>query len=297
MVGYKIVFATTAGINRTFPVTVSSNPFFETSKEAAAFSSTITANAFFESSAVANAFARTVGDIALFATYGIKIVLPTVLPEDTSKTLKLKIGELDVASDFSTVTIVDATGEYNATTNPGGYNPEAASFDIDRAKRSEVKLWLAYRLWTSTEVPNTVFPSPADPDTIPWEYVLPIEGNGVLQLFMIAAPFGKSFGDLEALGNSVFEYATQQVEWFATAAPLPADQDIINCLNRARYAFLESVMCGNCDEGYLELYSKYVGALNAFEVGTEDSYKEGMALFDEIREECNKLDCNCNCSC
>jgi len=297
MVGYKIVFATTAGINRTFPVTVSSTPFFETSKEAAAFSSTITANAFFESSAVANVFARTVGDIALFATYGIKTVLPVVIPEDTSKTLKLKFGQLEVASDFSTVTIVDATGEYNATTNPGGYNPQSAGFDINRAKRSEVKLWLAYRLWTTTEIPNTVFPSAADPDAIPWEYVLPIDGNGVLQLFMIASPVGKSFPDLEALGNSVFQYATQAVQWFATAAPLPTDQDIINCLNRARYAFLEGVMCGNCDEGYLELYSKYVGALNAFEVGTNDSYEQGMALFAEIRDECSKLDCNCNCSC
>jgi len=290
--GYTTVFATTSGIKRVFPAIPNRNPFFETSKEIGVFPSTISNNAFFESSGVARSFARTVGDTAFFATYGVKIVLPVVLPNDTSKTLKLKFGTLDIASDLSTISIVDDTGEYNATTNPGGYNPEADPVDINRAKRSEVDLWLAYRVWTDTTTPNTIFPTPADPTVNPWEYVLPVEYSGIFQLFMIAAPVGKSFADVQALGNSVYEYATQQIEWYSGSNGIIADPDVINCINRARYAFLESVMCGNCDEGYLELYSKYVGAQNALDAGL---FSEASALVLEIKEECSKLNCNCNC--
>jgi hypothetical protein len=150
-------------------------------------------------------------------------------------------------------------------------------------------------VWKDTSVPNTIFPSPVDPTAVDWEYVLPIDEEGVYQMFLIASPTDKVFEDIEGKGNSIFEYATQDIGWYSTTAGSINYQDVINCLNRSRFAFIESVICGDCDEGYLALYSKYIGALSAFEIGTDESYIQGMTLIGEIREECSKLDCNCNC--
>jgi len=295
VVGYKIVFATTAGIKRVFPSTSVPNSFFETSSVNRVFPTTTLDQPFFETSGIKYAFPTTAYNNPFFEISGLTKVFPVVLTDDTSKLLKLKFGDFDLASDYSTIDLIDNTGEYNVDTNPGGYNPEADTTDPNRAKRSEVKLWLAYRVWKDTNVPDTVFPSPSDPDFNPWEYVLPIEEQGVYQMFLIASPTGKVFEDIEGKGNSIFEYAKQDIGWYATTAGIIIDEQIINCLNRSRYAFLESVICGDCDEGYLLLYSKYIGALSAFEIGTTDSYIQGMTLIDEIRQECTKINCNCNC--
>lgn len=297
MPGFKIVFANTAGVKRVHSSVFESKYFFETSPIKKVFPSVPVQNPFFETSRIAYAFAGTIKNASFFETSGIHYVFSSTLAEDTSKLLKLKWGGFELAADYSLLTVVDETGTYDALTNPGGYNPEADPTDPNRAKRSEVKLWLAYRVWKdSTSIPDTVFPVPVDPTLIDWEYEFPTnEEYGVYQMFLIASPTDKTFADIEAKGNSIFEYASQDISWYATAGGVIIEPDIINCLNRSRYAFLESVICGDCDEGYLSLYSKYIGALSAFEIGTDAAYLEGMKLLEEIRGECNKLDCNCNC--
>lgn len=294
--GYTIAFATSAGVKQVFPSVVSSNTFFETSGVSTVFPTTIADRAFIETSGIAYSFANVIQQNPFLVTSGITRVFATVLSDDTSKLLKLNWGTFDLASDNSTITVADNTGEYNEDTNPGGYNPEDNPIiDPNRAKRSEVKLWLAYRVWTDTNVPHTIFPTPVDPTAVEWEYVLPIDQTGVYQMFLIASPTDKIFEDIEGKGDSIFEYASQDISWYATAGGIIIDPEIINCINKSRFAFVESVICGDCDEGYLSLYSKYIGALSAFEVGTDEAYIQGMALIDEIRQECNKLGCNCNC--
>jgi hypothetical protein len=295
MVGWVIAFSTTAGVKNVFSATAKANPFFETSGVSSAFPTTLINKPFFETSGIAYSFPTSIKNNPFFNTSGITRVFPSVLSKDTSKTLELKFGTFDLTSDYSTITVSDNTGEYNSETNPGGYNPEADPTDPNRAKRSEVNLWMAYRVWTDTNVPNIIFPGAANPSLDPWEYVLPIEGSGVYQMFMIASPTDKSYLDVEGKGNSIYEYANQAPSWYATTGLAIVDEGLINCLNRSRYAFLESVICGDCDEGYLELYSKYIGALSAFEIATDEAISQGMALIAEIKDECNKLDCNCNC--
>ena len=293
--GFKIAFVTTGGVKQIFPTVVSSNTFFETSSVSTVFPTTTTDRPFFQTSGITYAFPNTISNNAFIETSNFVTAFPVVLSDDTSKLLKLRWGAFNVASDYSTITVPDNTGTYDSSTNPGGYNPEEDALDPNRAKRSEVDLYLAYRIWTDGNIPNTVFPSPVDPTAEEWEYVLPIEEYGVYQIFMIAAPVGKSFEDIEGKGNSIFDFASQAPEWYATSGAAILDPDIINCINRSRFAFVESVICGDCDEGYLSLYSKYIGALSAFEVGTNDAYIQGMALIEEIRQECNKIGCNCNC--
>ena len=293
--GYKIAFATTAGIKNVFPAVPVSNSFFETSGIATAYPTTIVGNPFFETSSVKFAFSNTVTQNAFFQTSGTTVVFATVIGADTSKLLELKFGPFEIDSNYATATLVDNTGTYDAETNPGGYNPEDAVTDPNRAKRSEVKLWLAYRVWTDTNVPNVVFPTPVDPTETNWEYVLPIDEFGVYQYFLIASPVDKTFEDVAARGNSIFDFAYDYPEWYATNGGVIIDPDVTNCINRSRYSFIESVMCGNCDEDYLALYSKYIGALSAFEIGTNDAYIQGMTLIQQIREDCNKIGCSCNC--
>jgi hypothetical protein len=294
--GYVIAFAPTAGIKRIYPSVPVSKYFFETSGITRVFPSVIVDNPFFETSGKAYSFAGTVKDAAFFESSGIHYAFARTLSDYTGKLLELKWGSFELASDYSIITVFDNTGTYDAETNPGGYNPEAATPDPNRAKRSEVKLWLAYRVWKdSTSVPDVIFPSPVDPDAIDWEYQLPINEYGVYQLFLIASPTAKIFADIEAQGNSIFDYANKTALWYATAGGGIVSPEIINCINKKRYGFIESVMCGSCDEDYLSIYSKYIGALSAIQVGTDEAYLQGMKLIEEIKDECNKIDCNCNC--
>lgn len=293
--GYVIAFSTTAGIKNIFPATPVSNSFFETSGISTAYPTTISENPFFETSGIKYAFTNVISQNSFFQTSGTTNVFTNVIDIDTSKELKLKFGPLEVDSNYATVTLVDNTGTYDATTNPGGYNPEDAVTNPNRAKRSEVKLWLAYRVWTDTNVPDLVFPTPSDPTETNWEYTLPIDDFGVYQFFLIASPVDKTFEDVAARGNSAPNFAYDYPEWYMTNGGSIIDPDVINCINKSRYGFIESVMCGSCDEDYLLLYSKYIGALSAFEIGTNDAYIQGMTLIQEIKEECNKIGCNCNC--
>lgn len=294
--GYVIAFATTSGIKKVFPVIPSSSSFFQTSGVHSAFPLSIPNNPFFQTSGITYAFPVTINGNAFFNTSGVTSVFPTVIPDDSSsKLLKLRFGNFNVASDYSLVTVSDDTGLYDPDTNPGGYNLPADPTDPNRAKRDEVGLYLAYRVWTEESVPDTIFPLTTDPTLDPWEYELATDQLGVYQLFMIAAPAGLTYSDVYNRGNSIYEFASNAPEWYATQGAAIIDQDVINCLNKRRYQFLESVMCGDCDESYLALYAKYIGALNAFSIGTNESYLEGMKLWEEIREECNKTGCNCNC--
>lgn len=296
MPGYKIAFATTAGSKKVFPATPVAAPFFNTSGVHASFPIVVPGNPFFTTSGIQYSFATSIKDNPFFNTSGVTSAFPTVIPDDSSsKLLKLRLGEFTVASDLSLVTAYDTTGEYDANTNPGGYNPQADPVNFNRAKRSEVGLYLAYRVWKDTNIPDTVFPSTIDPSLDPWEYELAVEDSGVYQLFMIAAPTSETYADVYNKGNSVYEYASNAPLWYATQGAAIIDKDVINCLNKRRYNFLESVMCGSCDEDYLAFYAKYIGALNAFSIGTNESYIEGMQLWNELKEECAKIGCNCCC--
>lgn len=100
-----------------------------------------------------------------------------------------------------------------------------------------------------------------------------------------------AYNSVKGLAN-LYDIAVQYPGWFVTSAGLLVDEDIINCLTRMRYEFLESVMCGNCTEGYLDAYSVYVGMINAMEAGKWDV---AVGFYDRLKAICSEYQTACGC--
>jgi hypothetical protein len=93
--------------------------------------------------------------------------------------------------------------------------------------------------------------------------------------------------------DDLYEIANQFPGWFVGSAGLIVDELLINCLSRLRYEFLQGVMCGRCDEGYLHTYSLYVGMLNAMEVG---EWLLAVDFYNKLKVICAEQDgSSCGC--
>ncbi len=70
-------------------------------------------------------------------------------------------------------------------------------------------------------------------------------------------------------------------------------ESYLNDLSQMRYAFLKSIMCGRCDEEYLNTYSVYVGIINAMEAG---EWERAVEFYDKLKGICTEQNCNqCGC--
>ena len=286
------VFSVTSNISKAFASTFEVVPFFETSGNSKAFLSTFNTSPFFTTSGVASAFISTFKPTPFFNTSG-KAVSFVVTPSiDNAKLLVLKFAPLDIASDYSTITMTDGTGLYDAVTNPNGYNLPVLPSDINRAKRSQVNLYFVYRVWTGGSPKSIVFPVTQYPTLDTWEYTLEVPASGIYQLMLVATPLAFDYTDVQSKGNSIYDLAKAKTGWFASSIAVAADADLINCLNQKRYAFLEEVMCGHCDEGYLEFYSDYVGMLNALDLLDQVN---ATILYDKLKSKCSEVNCDCGC--
>jgi hypothetical protein len=255
------------------------------------------------SSAKTVAFFATTSTSPIVKTAG-KAVIFVVTPDlNAPRQLVLKIGTLEFDTNQTTVDVPDATGEYNAVTNPGGYNPEGASTLPFRPKRSQVNLWTVYRIWdvygNATQTPV----SQADEGEVPYVYTLTFPTqtvnsetvviSGIYELILIAAPLAEDytadyFGDPN-LANT----AAQVLDWYVTSVGVMVDPVVTNCLNRWRYEFLQGVMCGICDGEYLLLYSNYVGMLAAMEV---QDWPTAIDLYNKLKNQCSGyLSSSCGC--
>lgn len=293
----KFTFVVTPGNKTGYGLVAGGFPFFTTSGKVVSFPLTTSNNSFFTTSGLQITYPVTINQTSFFSTSGTKSAFPVVTCINNTKLLKLRFDEFDLASDYSTVTAHDGTGEYDPTTNPGGYNPETSPTDPNRAKRSEVDLYLGVRIWKSSSITPVVFyPGVGDPQLNPWEYTLAINDDfGVYQFYLVGAPIGTPLSKIDAHGNSIFAIANCEDGWYITTAAVIVDTEVYNCINNNRYKFLQSVMCGACERMYLEMYSWFVGALNAFSIGTDDAYIEGMTLIEKIKDVCNKEECQNNC--
>lgn len=293
----KLGFAVTPGKKTGFALVSGGFPFFTTSGKVVSFPITTSNINFFTTSGKQISYPVTINQSSFFSTSGVTTAFPVVTFVDDSKLLKLKFNDFDLASDYSTITANDGTGEYDPTTNPGGYNPEADPTDPNRAKRTEVDLYLGVRIWkNSSDIPIVFYPGAGDPQLNPWEYTVAINDDfGVYQFYLVGVPIGTPLSQIDAHGNSIFDIANCLQGWYITTAGVIVDPEVYNCINKYRYNFLKSVMCGACEGIYLEMYSWFVGALNAFSIGTDDAYIQGMALIEKIKEACNKEECQSNC--
>jgi hypothetical protein len=179
-------YAITAKNASAYFATISQNGFATTSKNAVALFATISGNAFITTSAIRTAY--------------------FVTPDpNTQKDLILKIGTLSVDSDYTYLNVPDATGDYNALTNTGGYNVLPAPYNPYRPYRLNVRLWTVYKIWnvygSATQSPD----QQNDQDEVNYVYQLEIptvtnpDGTteiigGVYEIILIAAPyFNESF--------------------------------------------------------------------------------------------------------
>ena len=101
-----------------------------------------------------------------------------------------------------------------------------------------------------------------------------------------------SYTDYEGI-DDLYEIAKQYPGWYVGSTGLVVDEQLINCLSRMRYEYLQSVMCGKCDESYLHTYSLYVGMLNAMEVG---EWLLAVDFYDKLKVICAEQDeSSCGC--
>lgn len=92
--------------------------------------------------------------------------------------------------------------------------------------------------------------------------------------------------------DDLYQIAKQFPGWYVGSTGLVVDPDLINCLSRMRYEFLQGVMCGRCDEGYLHTYSLYVGMLNAMEV---QEWPLAVELYNKLKDICAETPASCGC--
>jgi hypothetical protein len=267
------VFINTANVAMSAPTTVANNVFLVTAKNSSAFPTTTTSPVFPVVSGISNAF--------------------VVTPDPNAPTLLvLKIGTLDVNVDCSSVSVPDGTGEYVAGTNPGGYTPEADAIDPLRPKRSELVLWTVYRNWSDPNSTDVQFPtSQAQENDVDYVYPLSLTAKGVYEIILIAAPVGEVYANYIGMIDLDIQ-AKQYPGWFVASVGITIDCALTTCLNNKRWDFLSGVMCGHCDEEYLEFYSNYVGMLSANDV---QDWASATLLYEKLLTKCSEIGCDCGC--
>lgn len=301
----QIVFVTEGTAVSVFS-TISPTPFFTTGGESIRFLNTIQNTSVFQTDAAALVFLNTVQQAPVFQTPSLAVSFFQTVETGTNKLLKLRIGTLVFTTDGTQVDVPDATGVYNPTTNPGGYNPDGSPPVPGRPERTDVDLWTVYRIWSkpasegygiNTQLPDTQ-PTPQE-DPYIYTLTLPTEQvdgeteviRGLYEIILIAAPEGLQYDPFFKIA-SLAAYAEQTPNWYKTGVGVMVDSVVQNCLNRMRYEFLQSVMCGKCNEAYLEVYGLYVGMLNAMESG---QWTTAVAIYDKLKEICSSQEQSCTC--
>jgi len=287
----KIAFFVTPGKKVSFLCTTGDIVIFKSGARADAFFQTKPDTNIFLTGSRQDAFLSTISTSSIFLSSSRQVAF-VVSPNLTDpKELMPKWGILSINTDQSQIECPDGTGEYNATTNPGGFNPESASLNPFRPKRSAVELWTVYKLRTesnATQGPST------QPQNNPYIYTLTLptdeEGvpkKGLYEIFLVVVPLLTPYdsgADWVALSN--------QPDYYIGSSGIMVDSFVQNCLNRMRYEFLQSVMCGKCNEDYLEVYAMYVGMLNAMESG---EWTTATEIYEKLKEICSAQEISCNC--
>jgi hypothetical protein len=196
---YQVVLRT-QGAATSFVNTTNGVPIFLTAGQAVRFLSTYAPTSLFLTGGVKQAYTTTNANFPVFLTPSQATVFLTTVDTNSAKLLKLIIGTLEIATGYTFVNVPDATGDFDATTNPGGYNILPLPFNAARPYRENVALWTVYRIWN---VYGNNTQSPDDQNEqyeVDYEYQLfiPTQTNadqeeeiirGVYEIILIAAPY------------------------------------------------------------------------------------------------------------
>jgi hypothetical protein len=298
----RIVFVT-KGSSRAFFSTTATAPFFISSGSAISLFNSTSNATFFQSGSTNQTTFNTTRLAPIFQSSAISVSMFNTIDTGSVKLLQLRIGELTLNTPLSQVVVPDATGVYDPVTNPGGYNPDGDPPVAGRPERENVYLWTVYRLWTRSGSDTLTPDNQNEEEDDPYEYTLTfpteeIDGEtvtkkGLYEIILIAAPFGTPYDNNNNKGNpKLANYAAEAKDWYETGVGIMVDPDVTNCLNRKRYEFLQGVMCGKCDEDYLELYSIYVGMLASMDA---QQWDQAESLYEQLKEKCSTGNLSCNC--
>jgi hypothetical protein len=92
--------------------------------------------------------------------------------------------------------------------------------------------------------------------------------------------------------TNLYEIAEQYPGWYLTSVGILVDDELVNCIVRMRYEFLQQVMCGKCPDEYLEVYGLYVSMINAIDI---KEWTSAVTLYNTIKERCATWDSSCGC--
>jgi hypothetical protein len=92
--------------------------------------------------------------------------------------------------------------------------------------------------------------------------------------------------------TNLYEIAEQYPGWYLTSVGILVDDELINCIVRMRYEFLQQVMCGKCPDEYLQVYGLYVAMINAIDI---KEWTSAVTLYNTIKERCATWDSSCGC--
>lgn len=298
----QIVFVTQGASQAFFSTTVTA-PYFISTSQAVSFLNSTQTTPFFQSGSLQQATFNTAQSTPFFQSLSLAVSMFNTIETGSVKLLQLRIGELTLNTPQSQVDVPDATGVYDPVTNPGGYNPDGDPPVSGRPERGDVYLWTVYRLWTDTGDVTRTPASQAEQEDDPYVYplTLPTETiageavtiRGLYEIILIAAPLGTDYYNGDYIGNETLaDDAAVRTGWYQVGVGLMVDPFVSNCLNAKRYEFLQGVMCGKCDTGYLDVYSVYVGMLAAMDA---QQWDRAEVFYDQLKEICATGSLSCNC--
>ena len=235
----SIVVFRTQGVATSFVSTRNSVPVFLTAGQATRFLATYAPTNIFLTNSVKQAFLSTTQSFPAFLTSSQAVAFFTTADKGTTKLLVPKIGTMEVASGYTYINVPDATGNFDATTNPGGYNILPLPFNAARPYRDNVALWTVYRIWnvygSNTQSPD----SQNEQYDVDYEYQLfiPTQINaaqeeeiirGVYEIILIAAPY---FNETDTEGT--YDGDTEETYYIVTGT----DTDFADVLISGDYLY------------------------------------------------------------
>jgi hypothetical protein len=195
----QIVFTTSGYSNRVFS-TISENGYVITSKIASTLFTTTSGAAYAKTSGDSVALFSTISGAAFLSTSPIATTFFVTPDPNTPRELVLKIGDLEIQGDYTYIDVPDATGDYVAVVNPGGYNVLPTPYNPYRPYRDNLSLWTVYRIWNvygqDTQSPDAQNEAHDVPYVYPLMFPTTTNANGdteiirgIYEIILIGAPY------------------------------------------------------------------------------------------------------------
>lgn len=282
-----------ASDSTSIPLTSSDGTFDSISGEATYY--TLTANGGSFNSFNSADIIYTVSPEGVYTQLGpvVRIDSNDIIHFYSVQTTEVNEGDFIVSSGGTALSLTDLTGNFEEYFQQGYYDltgtgtqflttaePEQFVYYIDPVSNLYVNIGQVFQVYDDTTLwlYNKMQGSPELTSVIYTSYTANTETANYLDYRGI---------------DDLYEIAKQFPGWYVGSSGLLVDENVINCLSQMRFAFLQSIMCGRCDEEYLIAYSIYVGMLNAMEV---QEWDRAVEFYNKLKEICEQQDCNqCGC--